>query len=78
MAFLPQFIDAAEPAPLLRMAGLSLVFMAVTFVIFALYGVFAAAMRDEVAARPRLLTWLRRGFAAAFGGMALKLAVTER
>jgi len=78
VAFLPQFIDAADPAPLASMAGLSLVFMAVTFVVFALYGVFAAALRDQVAARPRILTWLRRGFAAAFGGLALKLAATER
>ena len=78
VAFLPQFIEAADPAPLTTMAGLSLVFMLVTFVVFALYGAFAAAMRDVVAARPRLLTWLRRGFAAAFGGLAIKLAVTER
>ena len=78
VAFLPQFIDAADPAPLTAMAWLSLIFMAVTFLVFALYGAFAAAMRDEVAARPRVLAWLRRGFAAAFGGMALRLAVTER
>lgn len=78
VAFLPQFIEAADPAPLAAMAGLSLVFMAVTFVVFALYGVFAAAMRDQVAARPRLLAWLRRGFAAAFAGLAVKLAATER
>jgi len=31
-----------------------------------------------VTARPRLLAWLRRGFAAAFGGLAMKLAVTDR
>ena len=78
VAFLPQFIEADDPAPLITLAGLSLVFMAVTFVIFALYGAFAAAMRDGVAARPRLLAWLRRAFAAAFGGLALKLAFTDR
>lgn len=78
VAFLPQFIEARDPAPLATMARLSLVFMAVTFVVFALYGVFAAAMRAQVAARPRILAWLRRGFAAAFGGLAAKLALTER
>ena len=48
VAFLPQFIAAGEPSPLLRMLELSGVFMAMTFVIFAIYGLFAAAMRDHV------------------------------
>ncbi len=78
VAFLPQFIEASDPAPLATMAWLSLVFMAVTFVVFALYGLCAAAMRDQVAARPRVLAWLRRGFAAAFGGLAAKLAFADR
>lgn len=78
VAFLPQFIEAKDPNPLLTMTGLSLVFVAVTFVVFALYGVFAGAMRDQVASRPRVLAWLRRSFAAAFGGLAVKLALTER
>lgn len=78
VAFLPQFIDARDPSPLLSMTGLSLVFVAVTFIVFAIYGLFAGAMRDQVAARPRVLAWLRRSFAAAFGGLAVKLALTER
>jgi threonine/homoserine/homoserine lactone efflux protein len=78
VAFLPQFIAPGDSQPLLTMAGLSLVFMIVTFVVFALYGVFAGAMRNEVAARPRIVAWLRRSFAAAFGGLALKLALTDR
>ena len=44
-AFLPQFVRPGEPAALPHMLGLSAVFMAVTFVVFALYGIFAAAMR---------------------------------
>ena len=46
VAFLPQFIPADEASPLLRMLELSGVFMAMTFGIFAIYGLFAAAMRD--------------------------------
>jgi threonine/homoserine/homoserine lactone efflux protein len=78
VAFLPQFIAAGEPSPLLRMLELSAVFMAMTFVVFALYGLFAAAMRDKVVSRPAVMAWMRRSFAAAFVALGAKLALTER
>jgi threonine/homoserine/homoserine lactone efflux protein len=78
VAFLPQFIPADEPSPLLRMVELSGVFMALTFVVFAIYGLFAAAMRDHVVSRPAAMAWMRRAFAAAFVGLGAKLALTER
>jgi threonine/homoserine/homoserine lactone efflux protein len=78
VAFLPQFIAADEAAPIARMLELSGVFMAMTFVVFALYGLFAAAMRDKVVSRPAVMTWLRRSFAAAFVALGAKLALTER
>ena len=78
VAFLPQFVDAREGHPLFQMAELSAAFMAATFVVFALYGIFAASVRDHVIARPRILVWLRRSFAAAFGALAVRLALTER
>lgn len=77
-AFLPQFVSPTEPAALLRMLELSAVFMLVTFVVFVGYGVFAAAVRNHVISRPRVLTWMRRSFAAAFVGLGAKLALTER
>ncbi|WP_374654048.1 LysE family translocator [Dongia sp.] len=78
LAFLPQFIDARETRPLASMLELSAVFMAMTFAIFALYGMAAAAMRDHVLSRPRILTWLRRSFAAAFVALGAKLALAEK
>jgi threonine/homoserine/homoserine lactone efflux protein len=60
------------------MLALSGVFMGMTFVIFALYGLFAAAMRDHVITRPAVMAWLRRGFAAAFVALGARLAVQER
>ena len=71
VAFLPQFATGSGP-----MLALSGVFMALTFVVFAVYGVFAAAMRDRVLARPRVVVWLRRFFAASFAALGLKLALT--
>ncbi|WP_092156139.1 LysE family translocator [Bosea sp. CRIB-10] len=78
VAFLPQFIAADEASPMARMLELSGVFMAMTFVVFALYGLFAAAMRDHVVSRPSVMAWLRRTFAAAFVALGAKLALTER
>lgn len=77
-AFLPQFVTADEAAPLARMLELSAVFMALTFVVFAGYGLFAAAIRTHVISRPRVLTWMRRTFAAAFVALGAKLAFAER
>jgi threonine/homoserine/homoserine lactone efflux protein len=78
VAFLPQFISANEATPLLRMLELSGVFMAMTFVVFALYGLFAAAMREHVVARPAVLRFMRRAFAAAFVALGVRLALQER
>ena len=78
LAFLPQFISAGEPNPLPRMLELSAVFMLMTFVVFVGYGLFAAAIRDHVISRPRVLTWMRRSFAAAFAALGAKLALADR
>ena len=77
-AFLPQFIGTSGGTPILEMLELSLVFMLMTFVVFVIYGVFAAAMRSHVISRPSVLTAMRRTFAAAFVGLGIKLALTER
>lgn len=77
-AFLPQFVPAGEPRAFLRMLALSAVFMLVTFVVFAGYGVFAAAVRQHVVSRPRVLTWMRRTFAGAFVALSARLALTTR
>ncbi|MGM4892217.1 LysE family translocator [Tardiphaga sp. 839_C3_N1_4] len=78
LAFLPQFISADEAHPLSQMLLLSAVFMLMTFGVFALYGLFAASIRNHVITRPRVLTWMRRTFAGAFAALGAKLAVAER
>jgi threonine/homoserine/homoserine lactone efflux protein len=77
-AFLPQFIAADEPHPLTRLLELSAVFMLMTFVVFAAYGLFAAAVRDRVISRPKVMAWLRRSFAAGFAALGARLALAER
>jgi threonine/homoserine/homoserine lactone efflux protein len=78
LAFLPQFVGADEAHPLAAMLSLSGVFMLMTFVVFVGYGLFAASIRDHVISRPRVLTFIRRTFAAAFVALGARLAFAER
>ncbi len=78
LAFLPQFVSTHDPHPLARMLELSAIFMLLTFVVFVGYGLFAAAVRTHVISRPRVLTWMRRRFAAAFAALGAKLALADR
>ena len=78
VAFLPQFVAQDDPHVLRQMLLLSGVFMLATFLIFAFYGVFAAAMRDKVLGSANVMAWMRRSFAAAFVALGAKLALTER
>jgi threonine/homoserine/homoserine lactone efflux protein len=78
LAFLPQFIAGDEAHPLMRMGELSFAFMAMTFVVFVLYGLFAAAVRDRVVTRPKIMNWLRRAFAGGFALLGARLAFAER
>jgi threonine/homoserine/homoserine lactone efflux protein len=78
LAFLPQFIAADEGHPMLRMLQLSAAFMAMTFAVFVVYGLFAASVRDRIVTRPRVMTWLRRAFAGGFAALGARLALAER
>jgi threonine/homoserine/homoserine lactone efflux protein len=77
-AFLPLFVSTEEPNALLRMVGLSAVFMVLTLVVFVGYGYFAAAIREHVISRPRVVAWMRRVFAGTFVALGARLALTDR
>jgi threonine/homoserine/homoserine lactone efflux protein len=77
-AFLPQFVDPGSPNSTIRMLQLSAVFMLVTFIVFAAYGILAASVRDHVISRPRVMAWMRRVFAGSFVALGAKLASTAR
>lgn len=76
LAFLPQFIDAAAPAAP-QIAALGAVFMALTLTVFILYGLAASAAGAQLR-RPAVATAIRRGAAAAFAGLGLRLALPDR
>jgi threonine/homoserine/homoserine lactone efflux protein len=78
LAFLPQFIQPGTTTPLFQLFLLSATFMAMTFIIFVVYGFLAHAFRKAVIESPRVQTWLRRGFATAFASLGAELALTEK
>jgi threonine/homoserine/homoserine lactone efflux protein len=78
LAFLPQFVSAAEQHPVWRMLALSAIFMVLTFVVFVGYGLFAAAIRDHVISRPRIVRLMRRAFAGAFVLLGARLAFSDK
>jgi threonine/homoserine/homoserine lactone efflux protein len=78
LAFLPQFIAAHDRHPLATMLELSGIFMSMTFAVFMLYGLFAARVRAHIITRPKVMTWMRRSFAAGFAALGVKLALADR
>jgi len=74
-AFLPQFVPRDGSGQVTSMLALSAVFMAMTFAVFAGYGLFAATMRRHVVERPRVVTRIRRVFAASFVALGARLAL---
>ena len=77
-AFLPQFVSPDSTRQLPQMLLLSGIFMLMTFVVFAVYGIFAASMRRFILNRPRIINAIRKSFALTFVALSAKLAATSR
>jgi threonine/homoserine/homoserine lactone efflux protein len=77
LAFLPQFVEPGASQPLLQLMVLSAIFMAMTFVVFVVYGIIAHAFRKLVIESARVQRWLRLGFASAFAGLGARLALSD-
>ncbi|MBI1906653.1 MAG: LysE family translocator [Rhodocyclales bacterium] len=78
LAFLPQFVAPDAASPLSQLLALSAVFMGMTFAVFVVYGFLANGFRQVVIDSPRVQAWMRRSFSAAFAGLGLNLALSER
>ncbi|SDR24500.1 LysE family translocator [Pseudovibrio sp. Tun.PSC04-5.I4] len=77
LAFLPQFVSPNSAQATSALLLHALVFMLLTFLIFVAYGATASLARDYVITRPKVMAWLKRGFAATFGALGVKLAFAE-
>lgn len=51
------------------------IFMAMTFAVFVLYGLFAATARTYILGSARIMAWMNRSFAAIFALLAGRLAL---
>ncbi len=74
LALLPPFLSGNPTTVTAEMILLGGIFMVLTFVIFVLYGVFAAFARTWLLQSKVVMRWLNRSFAAIFAGLGLRLA----
>ena len=77
-AFLPQFLDASPGLLDSKLIGLGGIFMLMTLVVFAVYALASAAIRDLVLAAPVARRWIERALGAFLIGFAARLALTDR
>ena len=77
LALLPPFLSGNAATATAEMMTLGAVFMALTFVVFVGYGVFAAQARVLILGNARLMAWINRGFAAIFAALAGRLVLEK-
>ncbi|MEP1817252.1 MAG: LysE family translocator [Nitratireductor sp.] len=77
LAFLPQFVSPTAANPTAEMLLYGSVFMAMTFAVFTVYGVFAALVGERVLRSDKVMLWMRRTIAVTFAGFGLRLALAE-
>lgn len=78
LAFLPLFVAPGTASPTQQMIGLSAIFMGMTFVIFALYGMLASGVRAYFTNSPKIIRRVQRSFAVILAVLAAELALSEQ
>jgi threonine/homoserine/homoserine lactone efflux protein len=78
LAFLPLFVSKDSSAPTLEMILLSMVFMLITFVVFALYGILASGISAYLIKSSQAVKRMQQAFAAILAGFAVQLAFSEK
>ena len=77
-AFLPLFVSQNSPSPTLEMILLSAVFMGITFIVFALYGILASGISAYLMNSLKAVKRLQQAFALILAWFAIKLALSEK
>jgi threonine/homoserine/homoserine lactone efflux protein len=77
-AFLPLFVSQDALSPTKQMAGLGLIFMLMTFVIFVLYGILASWVSSFLINSPKTIRLVQRSFAIIFALLAMRLALSQQ
>ena len=76
-AFLPLFISKNSSSPTMEIIMLSIVFMGMTFFIFALYGILASGISAYLINSSKAVKRLQQAFAVILAAFAVKLALSE-
>jgi threonine/homoserine/homoserine lactone efflux protein len=77
-AFLPLFVSKNSSSPTIEMIMLSAVFMSMTFIIFALYGILASGISTYLIKSSSAVKRLQQAFAAILAAFAVNLALSEK
>ena len=77
-AFLPLFIPRNSSSPTIQMVILSAVFMGITLIVFALYGILASWISAHLANSSKAVKRLQQTFAVVLAGFAIQLGLSER
>lgn len=76
--FLPLFVSDNSSSPTMEMITLSAVFMGITCIIFALYGILASGIRVYLMNSSKAVKRIQQTFAVILAGFAVKLAFSEK
>jgi len=77
-AFLPLFVSNGSASPTMDMILLSAVFMGITLIVFALYGILASGVSAYLMNSSKAVKRLQQAFAFILAGFAVKLALSEK
>ena len=77
-AFLPLFVSKHSTSPTIEMILLSAVFMGITFVVFAIYGILASGMSAYLMNSSKTMKRLQQAFAVILAAFAVKLVLSEK
>lgn len=77
-AFLPLFVSKDSSSPTAQMIVLSALFMGITFVVFALYGILASVVSIYLVNSSKAVKHIQQAFAVILAGFAVKLALSEK
>ncbi|MCC6261837.1 MAG: LysE family translocator [Anaerolineales bacterium] len=77
-AFLPLFVPENSSSPTLEMIILSVVFMGITLLVFALYGILSSGISAYLINSSKAVKRMQQAFAITLAGFAVQLAVSEK
>lgn len=78
LAFLPLFVSENSSSPTLEMILLSSIFMLITFIVFALYGILSSGISAYLIKSSQAVKRMQQAFAVILAGFAVQLAFSEK